>query len=312
MKTILVLGGAGFIGRHMVKTLEELGHVVVSVDKTRVGSDIVCDLTDSESTLQVFKNTQPDEVYHLASDVGGVNYMYSPNGSDVLCNDTAIAISVVNAIKKCGLKRLLYVSSSTVYPTRTDKYIPTNKLLETSAWPANPPNTYGLAKLLSEEILTRSLADTQCGITVVRLNNTYGPGMCCSGNKTSVVASLIVKILANPDTLEVMGSGDEVRTFLYVSDAVSAICAAMETYCDGTINIGYPDPVTIAHLACLIQMAMGTRIPLVFTNISKGPQWLVPNTDKARCQLGWEPTVYLADGLVSTYQNIKRRCTVCS
>ena len=274
-KSIVVTGGAGFVGSYLVPALlEEEPNCVITIldnlqrghrefipDDTRVNF-IQADIKDLNSIEEYFKNA--DAVFHLASVVGGVKNVFD-NEASVFHDTAMINLNVINLCRKykSNIKRLIYLSTACCYPKNKQSFkynmdgsIDINFLKEEDVYPADPESGYGIAKLLGEQ-LCEKLLDMDA-YHIVRLHNLYGPRMACDGS-SQVASSLIRKVLKiktndKDKILIVWGSGEQYRDFVFIEDAVRGI---MEVYRQNpfyvnVIQLGSGQATKINSLALMI------------------------------------------------------------
>ena len=274
-KSILVTGGAGFVGSYLIpallnenkscviKVLDNLqrGHREFIPDDPRVDF-VLADIRHIDSIEEHFKNV--DTVFHLASVVGGVKNVFE-NEANVFHDTSIINCNVINMCQKyrSSIKRVIYLSTACCYPKDKQSFrfnelggVDYNYLKEDDVYPADPESGYGLAKLLGEQ-LCEKLLDKEV-YHIVRLHNLYGPRMACDGS-SQVTASLIRKVLRIKNDeknkiLTVWGCGEQYRDFLFIEDAIRGI---MEVYKQNPIDakviqLGSGQVTTINSLATMI------------------------------------------------------------
>jgi UDP-glucose 4-epimerase len=299
-ETVVVTGGAGFIGSELVEQLAARGRRVVAIDNLVNGhrrnlqgvlSETVtlreCDIRDLAAWADVLPETAC--VYHLAC-LGVRHSLHSPfENHDV--NATA-TLRVLAACRDAGVPRFVYVSSSEIYGTAT--WVPM-----TEEHPAFPHTVYGASKLAGE-CYTRAYHDSYGYATVVvRPFNTYGPRSHHEGDSGEVIPKFMLRCLAGRP-LVVFGNGEQTRDFSYVSDTAAGIIAAGESDAatGQTINLGFGAEVSINTLAGVVQDVVGRSAPVEHHADRPGDvRRLYADMGKARALLGYEPRVSLEDGL---------------
>src|SRR6188474_3907840 len=299
--TVLVTGGAGFIGSELVRQLAARGEHVLIVDNLVNGSRAnVEDVLSDRVTLQVadiraldrFKRelNRVRTVYHLAC-LGVRHSVHSPFESHDV-NATA-TLRLLAECRDAGVPRFVYVSSSEVYGTA--KWVPM-----TEDHPAFPGTVYGASKLAGE-CFTRAYHRTYGYPTVmVRPFNTYGPRSHHEGDSGEVIPKFLLRCLAGRPMV-VFGDGTQSRDFTYVSDTAHGILLAGEHQLavGETINVGSGSEVTINDLARHCAIAAGRPdAPIEHDRPRPGDvARLIADVGRARTLLGYEPKVSLSEGL---------------
>ena len=301
-KSILVTGGAGFLGSHLCERLLEAGHSVLCVDNFFTGSreNVLHLLGNPRFELLRHDVTFPlyvevDRIFNLACPASPVHYQFDP----VQTTKT----SVLGAINMLGLaKRLkvpiLQASTSEIYGDPEVHPQPEGYWGNVST--TGPRACYDEGKRCAETLFFDYHRQHGLEIKVVRIFNTYGPRM--QANDGRVVSSFVVKALQG-EPVKVFGDGSQTRSFCFVTDLIDGMMRMMDTdrSVTGPINIGNPTEFTIRQLAeTVIRMTgSGSRIeerPLP----QDDPRKRKPDITRARQVLGWEPTVALEEGLTHT------------
>ena len=309
MKTCVVCGAGGFIGGMLSKRLIEQGHTVIGVDikaheylTLPFHKFVVGDLRD----IQVVRDTIPefvDEVYQLAADMGGATYINTGlNDADVMSNSVMVNCNVLKVCVEKHAKKIFYSSSACVYP-EYNQLDPNNpKCNEDSVYPAEPDTEYGWEKLFSERLYKSFEKQYNLNIRIARFHNIYGPYGTYSGGKEKAPAALCRKVAMSSDSIEIIGDGEQTRSFLYIDDCLDAIEKLMESEYREQINIGSEEMVTINLLAKIIFEV--SKKDLKIEHIP-GPQGVRGrNSDNAIIfkQLQWQPKYSLKEGLHILYK----------
>lgn len=309
VRKITVLGGTGFIGSHMVKFLKDKGHWVRAVDKevqSRIKSRGVLfgvadeilklDLRKLDNCILAIKDC--DYVIHLASDMGGVGY-FTYNDYYPYINNMRMDMNVLEACEILGTKRLFYSSSACIYPThkqQNTKNVP--KLKEYQIYPANSDLSYGWEKLMMLRLCERSPLDARVGI----FHTIFGEYQEIEGPRMKFPPSIAVKALKARKTgkIEVWGDGTQVRSFLYIKDALEKIYAVL-MYSRYTIpiNIGSDEAVSVNQVIDMVCQIVGIK-PEIIYNEDMPSGVLARNCDNTLFE-----SIYSIKNNYSTYQGFE-------
>lgn len=317
-KTVVVTGGAGFLGSHLCEALLGHGYKVIAVDNLITGSkrNIVGLLTKNDFELiekdvcdkDTFSGIgRFDEIYHLASPAdpnknSKFSYMAHPFAT-MLVNSVG-TWNVCEAAVKASAK-LSFASTSEVYGD--PEVSPQSESYRGNVSTTGPRSVYDEAKRFGETIVSAYVRERGLDGRITRIFNTYGPGM--NPNEGRAIVNFINQALGNED-LTVFGDGGQTRSFCYVDDQIRGQMLAMETEnTKGEIfNIGNPTEMTILEFAETIRKITGTSSKITHTQPlpEDDPKQRKPDITKAKKVLGWEPSVGLAEGLVSTIDYFKK------
>ena len=252
MKRVLILGSSGFIGSHLVKTLIDDGYYVVGVDIRKIQYEIFTpnefnlgDLRDINFVNSLFNiEHNYDEVYQLAADMGGATYINcgTYDGS-VMSNSVIINSNIAKCASKYKVGKLFFSSSACVYPHNND----IASCYESDAYPAFPDNEYGWEKLFSERMYKGFERQFGLNVYIARFHSIIGDYSVCFGDRSKAHSALALKVALVEDNgiIEVIGDGEQIRTFLYVSDCIKGIRALMNSNCKEIVNIGSDYCITI-------------------------------------------------------------------
>ena len=301
-KRILVTGGAGFLGSHLIDRLLEQGHEVLCVDNLFTGAKRNIEHLHNHARLEFMRHdvtfplyVEVDEIYNLACPASPIHYQYDP----VQTTKT----SVIGAINMLGLAKRLkckifQASTSEVYGD------PTQHPQQESYWgnvnPIGTRSCYDEGKRCAETLFFDYHRQHGIDIKVARIFNTYGTRMHPSDGR--VVSNFIVQAL-DGKPITIYGDGSQTRSFCYVDDLIEGFIRLMDTEPSftGPVNIGNPVEFTIRELAELVIEQTGARSPLVEEPLpSDDPRQRKPDISIAQAKLGWEPKVPLAEGLKAT------------
>ena len=296
-KRILITGGAGFVGSHLVDKLMLAGHEVLVAENLFTSRTFDRWIGNENFEFLHHDIVNPlfievDEIYHLATPAS-LPHLFDP--AETIGTHTVGTINMLGLAERTGAKFLLG-STSEVYGD------PEVHPQPESYWghvnPIGPRACYDEGKRLAET-LSFSYAE-QCGVEVrvARIFNTYGPRM--HANDGRVVSNFILQALQN-QPITVLGSGDQTRSFQYVSDLVNGLVALMESNYDRPVNIGNQAETSINDFAATIRDTVGSDSEIVHLPAREDdPQRRRPDISRAKAELGWEPTVSLDIGLAKT------------
>ncbi len=301
-KRVLVTGGAGFIGSHLIGRLLDQGHEVLCVDNLFTGTKRNIDAFHGHPRFEFMRHdvtfplyVEVDEIYNLACPASPVHYQHDP----VQTTKTSVhgAINMLGLAKRVGCK-VFQASTSEVYGDPTVHPQP-----EEYAGNVNPIGLracYDEGKRCAETLFFDYHRQHGVEIKVARIFNTYGPGMHPADGR--VVSNFIVQALRG-EPITIHGDGRQTRSFCYVDDLVTGILALMATDSEvtGPINLGNPGEFTIAELADKVVAATGSRSAIRHVGaLADDPKQRRPVIDKASAILGWAPVTPLDEGLVPT------------
>ncbi len=306
-KKILVTGGAGFVGSHLIDRLLQNGHEVICVDNYFTGQkQNIIHLMENpyfeyirhDITMPFF--IEVDEIYNLACPASPIHYQYNPIKT--------VKTSVMGAINMLGLAKrinakILQASTSEVYgdpqvhPQTEDYWGHVN--------PIGKRSCYDEGKRVAETLFFNYYWQNAVQIKVIRIFNTYGPRM--HPNDGRVVSNFIVQAL-NGEDITIYGDGTQTRSFQYIDDLVEGMIQAMNSRDDftGPVNIGNPNEFTIKELAEKVIELTATSSKIVYKELpSDDPLQRQPDISLAKKELDWEPKIQLHDGLVKTIEYFK-------
>ena len=318
-RKVLVTGGAGFIGCHLVRTLVNLGaEVYVADDFSRGRKENIdpfldrihlypVDLTKLENCLLATKNA--DCLFHLAASVGGIHYIKKEN----VGGSTPSLLMNTNVLEACRINdvdKFLFTSSACVYREKSQEI---NRFKEEEAYTANPMTTYGWAKIMGEIQCRSYYLDYGIRSSVVRIFNAFGENENLDPRWSHVIPSLLRKAILYPrEGFTIFGDGKQERGFLYVQDCVDGLLLSMEKIEDADpINLGGEEVVSIGDLAQRIIKLSGKDISVKYDlSGPRGTHKYCADTAKMKKVLGWSPVVSLDEGLRRTYEWAKRELSV--
>lgn len=307
---ILVTGGAGFIGSHLIDRLMADGHEVICLDNLFTGDKTNVKQWLGHVNFEYIRHdvTEPirlevDRIYHLACPASPVHYQYNPIKT--------IKTNVMGTINMLGLAkrikaRLLLASTSEVYGD--PNVHPQTEAYWGNVNPIGIRSCYDEGKRVAETLAFDYHRQNDVDVRVARIFNTYGPRM--QENDGRVVSNFIVQALQGIP-LTVYGDGSQTRSFCYVSDLVDGLMRLMEGDRVGPVNLGNPDEYTILQLAQTVQSTVNPGADIQFKPLPQDdPKRRQPDITRAREWLGWQPQVSLEDGLSKTIADFRSRVKV--
>lgn len=301
-KRILVTGGAGFLGSHLIDRLLARGDEVLCVDNLFTGDKRNIEHLNGNARFEFIRHdvsfplyVEVDEIYNLACPASPIHYQHDP----VQTTKT----SVLGAINMLGLAKRLRVpifqastsevyGDPTVHPQREDYWGNVN--------PIGPRSCYDEGKRCAETLFFDYSRQHGLPVKVARIFNTYGPRMHPSDGR--VVSNFIVQALKG-EPITLYGEGTQTRSFCFQEDLIEGFLRLMATPSDvtGPINIGNPNEFTIRELAEQVIDLTGSSSTLEFRPLPQDdPMQRQPDITRAREVLGWEPKVQLREGLAKT------------
>jgi UDP-glucuronate decarboxylase len=306
---ILVTGGAGFIGSHLIDRLMAQGQEVICLDNFYTGTkqNIVKWLGHPQFELVRHDVTEPirlevDQVYHLACPASPVHYQFNP--VKTIKTNVMGTLYMLGLAKRVGA-RFLLASTSEVYGDpdvhpQTEEYRGNVNCIGSRA-------CYDEGKRVAETLAFEYHREHHTDIRVARIFNTYGPRML--ENDGRVVSNFIVQALqGNP--LTVYGDGSQTRSFCFVSDLVEGLIRLMNGDFIGPVNLGNQGEYTILELAQKIQGYINPHAELIYKPLPEDdPKQRQPDITRAKTYLNWEPTIPLDDGLKTTIADFQARVT---
>ena len=301
-KSILVTGGAGFLGSHLCDRLLADGHEVVCLDNFFTGTKRNIEHLIGHPRFELLRHDvtfpiyiEVDEIYNLACPASPIHYQHDP----VQTTKTSVhgAINMLGLAKRLRCK-IFQASTSEVYgdpvihPQTEDYWGNVN--------PIGPRSCYDEGKRGAETLFFDYSRQHKLEIKVARIFNTYGPRM--HPNDGRVVSNFVVQALKG-EPITIYGDGSQTRSFCYVDDLIEGFIRLMNAPADvmGPINLGNPTEFTIKQLAELAIEMTGSKSTLTFLPLPQDdPKQRQPNIAQAHEKLGWGPTVPLEDGLRHT------------
>ena len=316
LKNALILGGGGFIGSHLAKSLKEEGYWVRCVDlkypefwETYADDFIVGDLRNP-SICSMSVDRKFDEIYQLAADMGGAGFVFTgENDADIMHNSALINLNVLEACNNRNSKRIFYSGSACMYPEH-NQLDPNNPLCsEESAYPANPDSEYGWEKLFSERLYLAFQRNHNFSSKVARYHNIFGPHGTWDGGREKAPAAICRKVASakNGDEIEVWGDGKQTRSFLYIDECIEGSKKLMRSDFSGPVNIGSEEMIAINDLVKLVIDISGKSLKIKNIPGPVGVRGRNSDNNLIYKKLNWKPSMSLKSGLEKTFDWIDQQ-----
>jgi GDP-L-fucose synthase len=317
-KRVLVTGGSGFIGSHVVEMLVEEGAQVTTtawagqnpsnlVNLQRVADHITTfavDLTRLEDCMEACENQEV--IFNVAHLDGSVAFKRAHPAS-IFRQNMLITLNMLEAACKNQVDRFLVMSSAEIYPPEAP--VPTSETEGLRGLPDRLTDGYAWSKRMSESAAQFFAREHGLKVAIARPSNVYGPRDYLDPKRGRVIPMFIKRIFEGEGPLVIWGTGEQVRTFLYVEDLARGLLGLVEKYpqCD-PVNLGGDEEITVKELAELVVRLSGKEAKIVCDpEKPSGPLRRVCDISKARHVLGFVPTVPLETGLERTVNFFRER-----
>merc|ERR1719491_1354191 len=305
-KKIMITGGAGFVGSHLVDKLMMEGHEVIVVDNFFTGQkhNIEHWLHHPNFSLIVHDVTEPimlevDQIYHLACPASPPHYQYNP--VKTIKTSTMGTINMLGLAKRVRA-RMLLTSTSEVYGD--PEVHPQPESYWGNVNTIGPRSCYDEGKRVAETMMYSYRNQNNMDVRVARIFNTFGPRM--HPNDGRVVSNFIIQALQNKP-MTIYGDGSQTRSFQYVSDLVDGLVKLMNGGYDGPVNLGNPDEFTVKQFAEFVRTSTNSKSEIQFLEKSEDdPTQRKPDISLAKKVIGWKPKVEVKNGLQITIDYFQR------
>jgi nucleoside-diphosphate-sugar epimerase len=310
---VVVCGGGGFIGGHLVGDLLRQGYTNIrSVDlkpfeewyqRFPEAENLQLDLQHKEACDAALKDAAV--VYNLAADMGGMGFI--ENNKALCMLSVLINTHLLMAAKHEGVKRFFYASSACVYNADKQRDENVTALKEADAYPALPEDGYGWEKLFSERMCRHFREDFGIQTRVARYHNVYGPHGTWEGGREKAPAAVCRKVIAakvsGKHEIEIWGDGKQTRSFMYITDCLKGTQDLTWSEITEPLNIGSSELVSINQLVDIVEKIAGVKLKRNY-NLSAPKGVNGRNSDNTRIQelMHWEPDTRLAVGMERTYR----------
>jgi len=303
MKTILVTGGAGFLGSHLCDRLIEAGDEVICVDNFFTGRKDNIRHLIGHPRFELIRHdivhplfVEADQIYNLACPASPVAYQYNP--IKTIKTSTVGVVNVMGLAKRCNA-RVLHASTSEVYGDPTVH--PQTEDYWGNVNPIGPRSCYDEGKRVAESLIMNYHLAHGSEVRIIRIFNTYGPRM--DPNDGRVISNFITQAIKG-EPITIYGDGKQTRSFCFCSDLIEGMIRMMNQDGEsGPVNLGNPVENTMIELAEEILKQIDSASELTHVELPKDdPKQRCPDIAKAQRVLGWEPVVPLAEGLTKTIE----------
>ena len=310
---IVVCGGGGFIGGHLIADLRRQGvKNLRAVDSKPPNAWYQC--FDDVENLQLDLQDRPSceralagarQVYNLASDMGGMGFI--ENNKCLCMLSVLINTHLLMAAHKFGVEKYFFSSSACVYAAdkQTDENV--TALKEADAYPAMPEDGYGWEKLYGERLCRHYTEDFGLTTCAARYHNVYGPFGTYDGGREKAPAAVCRKVISalmsGRHEIEIWGDGLQTRSFMYIDDCLKGTQMMMARSVPGPLNVGSNEMVTINGLVDLVEEIAGIKLERSYNlKAPKGVNGRNSDNTLIKELMGWEPSVPLRVGMEKTYR----------
>jgi len=309
---VVVTGAGGFIGGALVASLRQQGHKKIrAVDvkpqehwyqRTPDVENLILDLNLKESCEKAAKDARV--IYNLAANMGGMGFIEKNKGLCML--SVLINTHMLQAAVKYRAERYFYASSACVYNGDKQKTFEAPSLKEEDAYPALAEDGYGWEKLFSERMCRHFREDFGLYTRVARFHNVYGPWGTWFGGREKAPAAICRKVieaqLAGTHEIEIWGTGNQTRSFMYIDDCLQGIQKIMNSEILEPINLGSSEAVSINQLVDMVEGIAGIHLKRNYDlTAPQGVNGRNSDNTLIKKYLGWEPCIPLQTGLEKTY-----------
>ncbi|MEM8666672.1 MAG: NAD-dependent epimerase/dehydratase family protein [Planctomycetota bacterium] len=312
-RPVLVAGGGGFIGGHLVLDLLKRGHRHVRCVDIKPMDDwyhvsgqvenVVADLSVIENCLGASEDVQ--EIYNLACNMGGMGFI--ENNKALCMLSVLINTHLLMAAREKGAERYFFASSACVY--NADKQLSPDviPLKEEDAYPALPEDGYGWEKLFSERMCRHFREDFGLETRIARFHNVYGPFGTWDGGREKAPAAMCRKVIEAVETgrheIEIWGDGKQTRSFMYIDDCLHGISMIMDSNLTEPVNLGSNELTTINGLVDIVESFADIKLDRRYKlDAPKGVNGRNSDNTMIMRELSWEPSIRLRDGMAKTYE----------
>jgi len=308
----VVTGAGGFIGGNLVAALREQGFKQIRAIDIKPFNEWYQQFRDVENLsldLNIKENCEraaedASDIYNLAANMGGMGFI---EHNKALCMlSVLINTQMLQAAVKHGVKRYFFASSACVYNGDKQMTFEAPSLKEEDAYPALAEDGYGWEKLFSERMCRHFREDFGLYTRVARFHNVYGPWGTWDGGREKAPAAICRKVIAarvsGKHEIEIWGSGEQTRSFMYTDDCIKGIRLIMDSEILEPINLGSSEAVSINQLVDMVEEIAGIKLKRKYDlSAPKGVNGRNSDNTLIKKYLNWEPNILLRTGLEKTY-----------
>jgi nucleoside-diphosphate-sugar epimerase len=320
---IVVCGGGGFIGGHLVVDLLRQGEAEIRAVDIKPQNEwyqcfedvenVVLDLKEKAACYKAMEGA--NVVYNLAADMGGMGFI--ENNKALCMLSVLVNTHLLLAAREVNVRRFFYASSACAYAA--DKQQQTNNpgLKESDAYPAMPEDGYGWEKLFSERMCRHFWEDFGVTTRVARYHNVYGPHGTYEGGREKAPAAICRKVidakLSGKHEIEIWGDGEQTRSFMFIDDCIKGTQDILKSEIVDSLNLGSAEMVTINQLVDIVEDIAGVKLRRKYDlSAPKGVRGRSSDNTLIKKLLNWEPNTPLRTGMEKTYawiydQMVRRR-----
>lgn len=311
-ESVIVAGGGGFIGGHLVARMKEAGYKRIrSVDRKPLSEwyqvhegveNVSADLCRLEPARKACEGMQ--HVYMLAADMGGMGFI---ENNKALCMLSVLTSThMLEAARDAGAERFFYSSSACVYNADKQRDANVVPLKEEDAYPAMPEDGYGWEKLFTERMCRHFREDFGLKTRMARYHNVYGPEGTWDGGREKAPAAMCRKViqakLSGKHEIEIWGDGNQTRSFMYIDDCLKGTQMFLENDVLEPLNLGSDEIVTINGLVDMVEDIAGIKLKRSYNlKAPKGVNGRNSDNTLIKERFGWAPEIKLRDGMEKTY-----------
>jgi len=310
---ILVTGGGGFIGGHLIADLRARGYKRLrSVDVKplaewyQIFPDVdnrQLDMSEKAACFHAMKDVR--YVFNLAADMGGMGFIETHKADCML--SVLINTHALLAARDAGVERFFFSSSACVYAADKQTTAQVTPLKESDAYPAMAEDGYGWEKLFSERMCRHFNEDFGLEARIARYHNVYGPHGTYDGGREKAPAAICRKVItavkSGKHEIEIWGDGEQTRSFMYIDDCLYGTKAIMASDIHEPLNLGSDELVTINQLVDIVEEIAGIKLARKYKlDAPKGVRGRNSDNTLIKEKLGWAPPIGLREGLEKTYR----------